>query len=157
MNPYELMFIVRPDLEGDSAVDQQIERYGRLIVDNGGSVTGVDKWGKRRFAYEVAGFTEGYYVVIQFKAADTVVTELNRIMRIADEIVRHLVVRLDEKKVKAAEEAAAAKAAEAAVKAEADSSVEAEADPGERAEAAQAEASAEGAATAAIEAETTTN
>ena len=98
MAQYEVMFIVRPDLEGDDAVDQQIERFGRLIVDNGGEVTGVDKWGKRRFAYELKGYTEGSYVVIQFKSGDAVVSELSRIMRIADEVVRHIVVRLDETK-----------------------------------------------------------
>ena len=98
MTRYEVMFIVRPDIEGDDAVDRQIERYGRLIVDNGGEVTGVDKWGKRRFAYEINGFTEGYYVVIQFRSGHAVVDELNRIMRISDDIVRHIVVRLDEPK-----------------------------------------------------------
>src|SRR5690554_3618724 len=90
------MFIVRPDVEGEEAVDQQIERYGRLVVDNGGEVTGVDKWGRRRFAYEIQGLTEGYYVVIQFNATHNVVDEMDRIMRISDEIVRHLIVRLDE-------------------------------------------------------------
>lgn len=96
MAQYEVMFIVRPDVEGEEAVDQQIERYGRLVVDNGGEVTGVDKWGRRRFAYEIQGLTEGYYVVIQFNATHNVVDEMDRIMRISDEIVRHLIVRLDE-------------------------------------------------------------
>lgn len=104
MTLYELMFIVRPDVDGEEAVDQQIERYGRMIVDNGGEVTGVDKWGRRRFAYEVKGFTEGYYVVIQFRSDDAVVNELNRILKIADEILRHIMVRLDEPKSAPAEE-----------------------------------------------------
>lgn len=112
MTRYEVMFIVRPDIEGEDAVDQQIERYGRLIVDNGGEVTGVDKWGKRRFAYEIQGFTEGHYVVIQFKADSSVVDELNRIMKIADEIVRHIVVRLDEPKSAPAAETEPDEAAE---------------------------------------------
>lgn len=102
MTHYELMFIVRPDIENEEAVDQQIERYGRLVVDNGGEVTGVDKWGRRRFAFEVKGFTEGYYVVIQFKAESATVDELDRILRISDEIVRHIVVRLDEDESKSA-------------------------------------------------------
>lgn len=96
MTLYEVMFIVRPDVEGDDAVDQQIERFGRLIVDAGGQVTAVDKWGRRRFAYAIQNYTEGIYVVMRFKAADTVVSELNRIMRIADEVLRHLIVRWDE-------------------------------------------------------------
>lgn len=96
MTPYELMFIVRPDVENEEAVDQQIERYGSLIVDRGGEVTGVDKWGRRRFAYELKGFTEGYYVVLQFKADSATVDELDRLIRISDDILRHIVVRLDE-------------------------------------------------------------
>lgn len=96
MNPYEVMFIVDPNVEGEEAVDQYIERYGRLIIDQGGEVTGVDKWGKKRLAFEIKGLTEGYYVVIQFKSDDAVVNELNRIMKIADDIVRHMVVRLEE-------------------------------------------------------------
>jgi len=109
---YAVMFIVRPDVDGEGAVDQQIERYGRMVVDNGGEVTGVDKWGRRRFAYEVQGFTEGFYVVIQFKAEDAVVNEMNRIMRIADEILRHIVVRLDEPKSSPVDEEQPAEQAE---------------------------------------------
>ena len=98
MTPYEVMFILRPDIEGE-ALDEQVERYRRLIADNGGEVLTVDKWGKRRFAYEIKGLTEGYYVVIQFRAGAAVVAELNRILRIADEIVRHIIVKLDESQV----------------------------------------------------------
>lgn len=106
MNPYEVMFIVNPNVEGDDAVDAQIERFGRLVVDRGGQVTAVDKWGKRRFAYEIEGLTEGYYVVMQFKADNSAVDELSRVMRIADEVVRHMVVRLDESQLKTAQPAA---------------------------------------------------
>ena len=68
MNPYEVMFIIDSTAEAEEAVDGYIERFGSLIVQNGGQVTGVDKWGKRRFAYEINGRTEGYYVVLTFKA-----------------------------------------------------------------------------------------
>lgn len=95
MYPYEVMFIASPDLGGEEAVDGLIERFGRLIVDEGGQVTGVDKWGKKRLAYEINGYTEGYYVVITFRAEAPVVDELNRVMRITDGVIRHLVVRLE--------------------------------------------------------------
>jgi len=101
VNPYEVMFIVNPNLDGE-AVDVQIERFGRLVAERGGQVLSVDKWGKRRFAYEIKGLTEGYYVVMQFRADRTAVDELSRVMRIADEVVRHMVVRLDESQLKAA-------------------------------------------------------
>lgn len=123
MIPYEVMFIVRPDIESEEAVDQQIERYGSLVVNTGGEVTGVDKWGRRRFAFEINGFTEGYYVVIQFKSEPSTVTELDRVMRISDEIVRHLVVRLDESET-----------AEAEAEVEAEATVEAEEDAPESAQ-----------------------
>lgn len=96
MNPYELMFIVDAQVEGDEAVDAFIERFGRMVVDGGGTVTGVDKWGKRRFAYEIEGKTEGYYVVMTFQAQSEIVDEMVRVMGISDDIVRHMVVRLDE-------------------------------------------------------------
>lgn len=96
MNPYELMFILDTTQYGEEIVDEYIERFGRLIVDNGGEVTGVEKWGKRRFAYAINNLTEGYYVLMNFKAAGSVVGELSRVLRITDGVVRHLVVRLDE-------------------------------------------------------------
>jgi len=119
VKPYEVMFIVNPNVEGDGAVDAQIERFGRLIVDSGGEVTAVDKWGKRRFAYEIQGLHEGYYVVMQFKAEDSAVDELSRVMRITDEIVRHMVVRLDESQIKPQRQAAESAEAEEAPSADA--------------------------------------
>src|SRR5690606_27103304 len=108
------MFIVDPNVEGDEAVDQHIERFGRLVVDRGGQVTAVDKWGKRRFAYEIKGLHEGYYVVMQFKADDSAVDELSRVMRSTDDIVRHMVARLDERQPKAAQKASESAQAEQA-------------------------------------------
>lgn len=112
MNPYEVMFIVNPNVEGDEAIDAHIERFGRLVVDRGGEVIAVDKWGKRRFAYEIEGLHEGYYVVMQFKAEHSAVDELSRVMRITDEIVRHMVVRLDESQLKVARPASQSDEAE---------------------------------------------
>lgn len=96
MNPYELMFIVHPNEDEGEGIDAHIERVGRLIVDHGGEVTGVDKWGKRRFAYVVDDLAEGHYVVMTFKASASLVDEVGRILRLTDLIVRHLIVRLDE-------------------------------------------------------------
>lgn len=100
MRPYELMFIISPDVEGDEAVDGYVERVGQMIAGGGGNVTAVDKWGKKRLAYEIKGYTEGYYVVVRFEAGASVVAELNRVLRITDGVVRHLIVRLDERLLK---------------------------------------------------------
>lgn len=137
MRPYELMFIISPEVEGDEAVDGYIERFGRMVVDNGGSVTGVDKWGKKRLAYEIKGFTEGYYVVVRFKADDSIVSELNRVLRITDGVVRHLIVRLDERAAQSAQPAAKPQGEAEAAEAAPEQASEAAAEPAAPAEQAE--------------------
>lgn len=97
MRPYEIVTIYNPGLESDEAYDAQIERFKNLVVEQGGEVVNVDKWGRRRLAYEINGLTEGYYVVMRFNAESAVAAELERVMKITDTVVRHLLVRLDEK------------------------------------------------------------
>lgn len=114
MKPYEVMFILDPVTVPDDAVDSHIERVTNLIVQQGGKVTGIDKWGRRRFAYEIKGRTEGYYVVMTFKASAEGVAELSRVLRITDNVVRHLVVRLREEPKPTTEQSVAAPEAESA-------------------------------------------
>lgn len=97
MRPYEIVTIYNPGLESDEAYDAQIERFKSLVTDQGGEIVNVDKWGRRRLAYEVNGLTEGYYVVMRFNAESAVAAELERVLGITDTVVRHLLVRLDEK------------------------------------------------------------
>ena len=96
MRPYEVVTIYNPGLESEEAYDAQIERFTNLVADQGGEVVGVDKWGRRRLAYEIEGLTEGYYVLMRFNAQPEVARELERVMKITDTVVRHLLVRLDE-------------------------------------------------------------
>jgi small subunit ribosomal protein S6 len=91
---YELMVIYSPQLD-EEALTAQIERTKELIVGVGGEVEKVDQWGKRRFAYEIKKNTEGFYVVIDFKAESGATSEVERILKIADEVVRYLLVRRD--------------------------------------------------------------
>ena len=91
MRPYEAMVVLRPNLEQD-ALDAVINRLTDVITDQGGQITHVDPWGKRRLAYEIDGHTEGYYVVIKFQGQPGITTELERIMRITDAVMRFLVV-----------------------------------------------------------------
>ena len=67
-----------------------------LIEGIGGEIEKVDKWGKRRFAYEINDNTEGFYVVIDFKAESGATSEVERILKITDEVVRYLLVRKDQ-------------------------------------------------------------
>lgn len=95
MRAYELMYIVRPDLD-EETVKSVNDRVVAIITDNGGQVEKTDLMGKRRLAYEIKGYTEGVYTVIQFQAGPDLIQELERQLRINDNVLRHLVVREDE-------------------------------------------------------------
>jgi small subunit ribosomal protein S6 len=94
MNKYEVMFIVKPAEE--EAVEAVAAKFESLITSNGGTVDKIDRWGKRRLAYEIEDFNEGIYFVIDFTAAPSVVAELERVMKITDEILRHMVVKQED-------------------------------------------------------------
>ena len=95
MSAYELMFIVKPELD-DQAVQQEIEKVGQLIQTNGGQVRKVTPWGKRRLAFSVKDQREGYYVVEEFDLEQAKVAEVERVLKISDTVFRHLLVRQDE-------------------------------------------------------------
>ena len=91
MNKYEVMVIVKPaEEEATNAVISKIEA---LIARVGGTVEKVDRWGKRRLAYAVKKFTDGFYVLIEFTADPAEIKEIDRVMKINDEILKHLIVK----------------------------------------------------------------
>ena len=91
MREYEIMLILPPDAE-DPAVDGVVERISGILSERGGEVSKVDKWGRRRLAYEIARQTEGYYVIVTFTAEPDAVLELDRVLSLADEVIRFKVV-----------------------------------------------------------------
>ncbi len=93
MRAYELMFIIDSELD-DTAAEASVRRVTEQVVAKGGDVKSTDRWGKRRFAYEINHKTEGYYVVLEFLAEGTGLDDLERQLRLADDIVRHKVIRL---------------------------------------------------------------
>jgi small subunit ribosomal protein S6 len=95
LSPYELMYIVKPELD-DQAVQQEIEKVGQLIQTNGGQVKKVTPWGKRRLAYSVKDQREGYYIVQEFDLDQSKIAEVERVLKISDTVFRHLLVRQDE-------------------------------------------------------------
>ena len=97
MSAYELMYIVKPELD-DQAVQQEIDKVGQLIQTNGGQVKKVTPWGKRRLAYSVKDQREGHYVVEEFDLDQAKVQEVERVLKISDTVFRHLLVRQDERK-----------------------------------------------------------
>ena len=94
MREYELMFIIRPDLDEEKN-DAVIAKFNTLLETQGAVEIKVEKWGKRRLAYEIADQREGFYVVINFKSGTAAVHELERVLKITDEVLRHLLVNTE--------------------------------------------------------------
>jgi len=100
MRPYEVMAIFEATTEPtviQGVLDQALE----VIRSTGGTPGAIDRWGKRTLAYEVNHKREGYYVVVEFTAEPATVAALDRMLGLADEIIRHKVVRLPEHKAPA--------------------------------------------------------
>jgi small subunit ribosomal protein S6 len=93
MRAYELMVILHGDLEED-AVAAATERIAGQATEAGARVATTDSWGKRRFAYEIDHKHEGYYVVFELVTETAGFPDLERTLRLADEVVRHKLIRL---------------------------------------------------------------
>ena len=96
MRPYEVVIIYEPALEED-AIRAAVDRSTELIRSRGGVPGRVDRWGKRRLAYEIRHQREGYYVLLEATAEPVVMTELDRSLFLADEVLRHKVIRLPDR------------------------------------------------------------
>ena len=92
MRDYEVMTIHRPDLAEDE-VETKIADLESHLSGSGATVDGRDMWGKRRFAYEIDHLSEGYYSVVMFQAEAAAVESLDRMLSLADDVVRHKIVR----------------------------------------------------------------
>jgi small subunit ribosomal protein S6 len=92
MRKYELMYIIRPDVEQET-VQAVTEKFQGIIQQNGGEIAKHEVLGKRRLAYEIKKHRDGTYVLVQFSAEPPVVAELERVLRITDEVIRHLIVK----------------------------------------------------------------
>ncbi len=91
MRKYEVMYIIRTDIEQEQ-VQSTVEKFQNIITNGGGEITKHDLMGKRRLAYEIKKFRDGHYVLVQFTAEPAVVKELDRVLKISDEIIRFLIV-----------------------------------------------------------------
>src|SRR6202043_2412154 len=96
MRVYEELFIVRPDAP-EEEIDQVIEQLTTLIASQGGNVDKSDKWGVRKLAYRVQKRTEGFYVLLQFVSKPETVKEIERRLRVTDQVMKFITVRIDEK------------------------------------------------------------
>jgi small subunit ribosomal protein S6 len=110
---YEAVIIF--DTEADeSAITSVLERGLEIVRNNGGTVGTVDRWGKRTLAYELRHRREGYYVVAEFTAEPKAAAELDRYLVLADEVLRHKIMRLPDRALAARKSKAAAGATAAA-------------------------------------------
>jgi small subunit ribosomal protein S6 len=96
MTEYEVTYILRPSLE-ESDVEQRSNAIAEIVKSQGGEVTAVEQLGKKRLAYEINDAREGYYVVMQFKSQPPASKELERQLKLHEDVLRGLVVRLDAK------------------------------------------------------------
>jgi small subunit ribosomal protein S6 len=101
MRPYEVMVIFDTGAE-PPAIQAVVDRIVETIRSNEGTPGHIDRWGRRPFAYEVKHRREGYYILVEFSGASQTVAELNRLLTLADEVLRHKVIRLPEKAVRRA-------------------------------------------------------
>ncbi|RDW16778.1 30S ribosomal protein S6 [Oceanobacillus chungangensis] len=95
MRKYEIMYIIRPDIEED-AKTALIERFNGILTDNGAEIEKVDEKGKKRLAYEINDYRDGYYVIINFNGDDKSVNEFDRLAKFSEDIIRHIAIRVDE-------------------------------------------------------------
>lgn len=95
MRQYETMFILNSTLETEQT-SELVQKYQTLISNQGGQIDELQEIGKRRLAYEIEGNREGFYVLVQYSAGTDVSKELERLMRIDENVLRYLTVRVGE-------------------------------------------------------------
>ena len=89
----EMMFITKPDIE---SLDDIIYKLVAVIENNGGRVLNLDKWGKKRLGYEMQGYEDGLYVLVTFASSGKALVELDRVVKLTDEVLRHMIIRKGE-------------------------------------------------------------
>ena len=93
MRPYEVMIILDPTLE-DDVIQAEVDKATEVIRANGGTPGRVDRWGRRKLAYEIRRQMEGYYVLMEASAEPAVMAQLDRSLQLADPVMRHKVMRV---------------------------------------------------------------
>ena len=96
MRDYELLYIIKTEV-GEEQTQAVIDRYVGILEGEGATVEKVDKWGKRKLAYTIdRKYTDGFYVLVNFKGEANAVDEVDRLMKIDENLLRHMITRVDE-------------------------------------------------------------
>src|SRR5919108_5995180 len=98
--------LILPAEADEAMVGTTVERITRIIEPGGGQAGSLDRWGRKRFAYEIGNQHEGYYVVVRFTADPAAQPELERALKLADEVIRHKIILLPQKAKEKAKEKA---------------------------------------------------
>jgi small subunit ribosomal protein S6 len=88
---YELVVIISPEVADEAVI---VDNVSRFITENGGAISNIERWGKRKLAYPIKHYMEGSYVLTQFKLRPRLSKELAASLRISEEVLRHLLIRL---------------------------------------------------------------
>ena len=92
---YEITYIIRPDIE-ESAKSELVDRFDKILADNGATIADSKDWSTRRFAYPIAKYAEGTYHVVNLTTdSDQALNEFDRLAKFSDDILRHMIVKLD--------------------------------------------------------------
>lgn len=94
MPDYEAMVIVDSRLE-EGDIQKAVDKFTSIVTDDGGEVTNVDRWGVRRFSYEINHMNDGYYFVAKFRSPEATVDHLKRTLLISDEFIRGKILRIE--------------------------------------------------------------
>ena len=97
MIKYESMYILKPDMEEEKK-DALVKRISDIVEKSGGKMEKIDEWGKKRLAYPIQYLNDGYYVLMTFEADPTLPAELERNYKISDDVLRYMVVNLEDQK-----------------------------------------------------------
>ena len=89
---YEVMLIVDPRLD-DTTIQQAVDRVMGVVAERGGEIQKSDLWGRRKLAFEIDHLTEGFYALVDVEAEPAAMSELDRVLGLADEVMRHKIVR----------------------------------------------------------------
>ncbi len=92
---YEIMFIVRPDTE-EAELDKLIETFAGYVTSGGGEVKSTEKMGRRRLAYTVQKFNDGFYILLIVSAPASLISEIERRLRVSEPVIKFITVRMDE-------------------------------------------------------------
>lgn len=95
MRKYEIMYIIRPTVETE-AKKALIAELNTILTDRGAEDLTVNEWGTRELAYEIADFKKGYYVVVSVKTTPEATLELDRVMKIKEDVLRHIIISREE-------------------------------------------------------------